>query len=79
MSQVLPGDIIELRNAVIDGYKMDWHVAIVAKVAGSKVTIMEQNWDNEKEDGKRVRSYVLDMSKRNSEARIRCFRPVARG
>jgi hypothetical protein len=78
LSEVLPGDILELRNAVFSNYKMHWHVAIVARVAGSKVTIMEQNWDNDKDDGKRVRSFILDFSKRNHDAKIHAFRPVPR-
>jgi hypothetical protein len=78
LSEVLPGDVLELRNAVFPNYKMHWHVAIVARVAGSKITIMEQNWDNDKADGKHVRSFVLDFSKRNRGAKIHAFRPEPR-
>lgn len=69
---VLPGDIIEFKNTFIPGVgTVSYHVAIVAKVAGTKVTVLHQNVGGQKF----VQQSTYDLRQRQG-GKIDVFRPV---
>jgi hypothetical protein len=72
--KVLPGDIILFWETMFPNEFMDYHVAIVARVNGTQITDLEQNWDGGNADGQIVKATDLDLAAERG-GKIDIFRP----
>jgi hypothetical protein len=53
---------------------MDYHVAIIGRAEGTKITDLEQNWDGGAADGQKVKATDLDLAAERG-GKIDIFRP----
>jgi hypothetical protein len=73
----LPGDIVQFDKAKFVAKNGSWsemplHTAVVAKVDGTKVDLLHQNWNNSRQVS-RLRINLADLTK----GKVTIFRPQA--